>query len=43
MDVGRSGENLYIIELNGFNSSGFYAARLDALVSAIAAGPVARA
>ena len=37
MDVGRSGERLYIIELNGFNSAGFYAADLGALVQAIAA------
>lgn len=37
MDVGRSGEALYIIELNGFNSAGFYAADLGLLARAIAA------
>ena len=37
MDVGRSGDGLYIIELNGFNSAGFYAADLGELVRAIAA------
>lgn len=35
MDVGKSGEGLYVIEANCFNSSGFYAADIKALVASI--------
>ena len=35
MDVARSGESLYIVEYNCFNSSGFYASDVSQIVSAI--------
>lgn len=35
MDVGRSGDDLFLIEFNGACSSGFYAADLTALVDAV--------
>jgi hypothetical protein len=35
MDVGRSGDGLFVIEFNGACSSGFYAADLSAFVAAV--------
>ena len=35
MDIARSGEGLYILELGCFNSSGFYASDIKALIFAI--------
>jgi hypothetical protein len=37
LDVGRSGPGLYVIECNCFNSAGFYACDVGALVGAISA------
>ncbi|EDM76787.1 hypothetical protein PPSIR1_18837 [Plesiocystis pacifica SIR-1] len=35
VDIARSGSGLYVVEFNGFNSSGFYAAELSAIVAAV--------
>lgn len=40
LDVGQSGPNFYVIEINCFHSAGFYASDLDRLVRDISALPV---
>lgn len=35
IDIGRSGEDLFVVEFNGACSSGFYAAQLSAWVAAV--------